>query len=160
MDVLIDLELNRARRTDSCFSLAFFDLDSFKDVNDNYGHLVGSNLLRRIADILRENLRPTDWSIRYGGDEFVVILTGTSKEDAVRIIERIREKIASQKFFRSDGLSVKITASFGIATYPEHGSTKEEIIRMADLAMYHTKEHGKDGITLADMILNRVSSDA
>jgi len=146
MNTLLDTEISRAHRTKTPFAVVFLDLDHFKNVNDTYGHLVGSRLLREIGELLKGQLRTVDWAIRYGGDEFVLILPGAGREDAIMVTERLREKLNGEVFFHEEGYDIKITASFGVACFPECGKTKEEIIRLADKAMYRVKEASRDGI--------------
>jgi diguanylate cyclase (GGDEF)-like protein len=117
----------------------FFDLDHFKQVNDVHGHLVGSKLLWMIGDLIKSNLRLIDYAFRYGGDEFVVLLPQTSKESALSVARRIKDLLTSKVFFSEENLNIKVTASFGVATFPGDGRTHREILRMADEAMYLAK---------------------
>lgn len=146
MYTIIEKEISRFRRTGNPFSVIFFDLDRFKKVNDNYGHLIGSGLLREIAGIIKANIRPTDWGVRYGGDEFVVILQGAGFKDALMVTERIRENLNSKTFFINEGLNIKVQASFGLATFPDDAGNIEEIIKAADNAMYMAKESGRNKV--------------
>ena len=152
MHNLIDAEISRSERAKRPFSLVFIDLDHFKSINDTYGHLVGSQLLREIAMILTENLRQTDWAVRYGGDEFVIVLPESGKADALQITERIRAMLNERIFFEAEGFNIKVTASFGIASFPEDAKTKAEIIKMADEAMYVVKKKGRNNIITADQL--------
>lgn len=143
---IIENEVSRSKRTGGSFSVIFFDLDHFKNVNDNHGHLIGSQLLREVANIIRGSIRPTDWGVRYGGDEFVVILQGADFRNAITVTERIREKLIAKTFFTKEGYNIKVPASFGLATFPEDAGTVEEIIKAADNAMYKAKESGRNRI--------------
>ena len=155
----IDAELQRARRFKSKFSLVFFDLDYFKNVNDTYGHLIGSKVLRESADIVRSCLRDIDVPTRYGGDEFVLLLPQTNREDAVACTQRILDAFNAHTFAADEGLDIKLTASFGIATYPDDALSKVDIIRLADNAMYHVKETTRNGIAVAsDLVTKPVTS--
>jgi diguanylate cyclase (GGDEF)-like protein len=129
--------------------VVFFDLDHFKQVNDLYGHLVGSKLLWMVGDIIKSNLRLIDYAFRYGGDEFVVILPQTSKEDALSVVRRLKDLLTSKVFFQAENLNIKVTASFGLATFPGDGRSHREILRMADEAMYLVKKTTRDNIALA-----------
>ncbi len=149
LNFVLDTEIYRSTRYGQEFSVIFFDLDHFKQVNDLYGHLVGSGLLWRIGDILKSNLRLIDYAFRYGGDEFVVILPQTSKENALNVVRRLRDLLNSKVFFRTEKLNIKVTASFGIATFPADGRNHREMLRMADEAMYFVKKTTRDGIALA-----------
>jgi len=104
---------------------------------------------REIANILLKNIRSSDWAIRYGGDEFVLILPGMNQENAFKLTKRIREELNSTVFFQKEGYNIHITASFGIAVFPKDASTIDEIIKMADHAMYDVKKRGRDNIQLA-----------
>ena len=149
LNFVLDAEIYRSTRYGYQFSVIFFDLDHFKDVNDRYGHLVGSRLLWRIGDLLKSNLRLIDYAFRYGGDEFVVILPQTSKENALTVVRRLKDLLNSKVFFHSENLSIKVTASFGIATFPIDGRTHREILRLADEAMYLVKRTTRNNIALA-----------
>lgn len=146
MHTLIDTELSRAKRYKHPFSVIFLDLDHFKNVNDTHGHLIGSRLLYEIGQVLAEGLRSIDAAIRYGGDEFVLILPQTSRAGALKVANRLRESLNSKVFFEEEGLNISITASFGISSYPEDAADKEDILRHSDQAMYHVKETTRDGI--------------
>jgi diguanylate cyclase (GGDEF)-like protein len=145
----LDLELHRSRRYRLQFSLVFFDLDHFKLVNDKYGHLVGSQVLRETADIVREHLREVDVPTRYGGDEFVLLLPETTSVEARVVTERIRDAINAHIYAESEGHNIRLTASFGIATFPEDADNKLDIVRMSDNAMYRVKETTRNGIECA-----------
>ncbi len=143
---LLDSEVIRAKRYDKEFSMIFLDLDRFKEVNDTHGHIYGSTLLKEVGEIILENIRSVDIATRYGGDEFVIILPETGKEKAVLTAERLRASIAKHMFLQSRGLKIQFTASFGVATYPVDAQTKEELIKMADEAMYKVKDKGRNGV--------------
>jgi diguanylate cyclase (GGDEF)-like protein len=149
LNFVLDAEIYRSTRYGYEFSVVFFDLDHFKQVNDLYGHLVGSRLLWRIGDIVKSNLRLIDYAFRYGGDEFVIILPQTSKENALTVVRRLKDLLNSKVFFRTENLNIKVTASFGIATFPGDGRTHREVLRMADEAMYFVKKTTRDNIALA-----------
>lgn len=149
MHTLLDTEISRSVRYNTSFTLVFLDLDYFKEINDKHGHLVGSKLLREIGSTIRCNLRTVDWAIRYGGDEFVIILPQTSNEEALIVVNRLRDSLNKAVYFQKEGLDIRITASFGLATYPEDAINKEDIIRLADQAMYRVKESTRNGIQVA-----------
>jgi diguanylate cyclase (GGDEF)-like protein len=135
----IDMEVERTRRYGSMFSLIFMDLDNFKKVNDKFGHLVGSKVLIGVAHVLSRNLRKLDIITRYGGDEYVIIMPQTARQSCMFVAERLRREIEKEEFLKSEGLSVRITASFGVASYPDNARNKEELLKIADKAMYHGK---------------------
>ena len=121
------------------------DIDNFKKINDSCGHQNGDVLLREMAKILKNYSRDQDYVCRYGGEEFSIILTNTSKQQAYDIAERIREGIAQYTFSKFHlAEDIKITVSIGLATFPDHVPTKEELIAKADQAMYIAKFSGKN----------------
>ena len=146
---VLDAEIYRSTRYGYEFSALFIDLDHFKQVNDGYGHLVGSKLLWMIGDVLKSNLRLIDSAFRYGGDEFVVLLPQTSKANALRVARRVRDLLNSKVFFSEENLNIKVTASFGVATFPGDGRSHREILRSADEAMYLVKNTTRNNIALA-----------
>ena len=146
----LESEVKRCRRYDSNVSLIFLDLDFFKKVNDQYGHLMGSKVLQEAADVLRAGLRDVDIVARYGGDEFLVILPETRIIAAAHVAERMRIDFEKKIFLAEEGLDVKVTASFGVASFPEFSSSKEELVRLADQAMYHVKNQSRNGVFVAD----------
>ena len=135
----IDMEIQRAERYGSLFSIIFMDIDDFKKVNDKFGHLFGSRVLIEMAQLLQENLRKIDVITRYGGDEYVMILPQTSQQISITVAERLRRIIEKNVFLKSSGYHIRLTASFGIASYPDNAGTREELLKIADDAMYHGK---------------------
>jgi diguanylate cyclase (GGDEF)-like protein len=150
LNFVLDTEIYRSARYQYEFSVIFMDLDHFKEVNDTHGHLVGSKLLREIAELLRANLRLVDYAFRYGGDEFVVVLPQTGKEGAIAVARRIYERMNKKKFLAEEGLNLRLTGSFGLATYPVDAASKAEIIRQADEAMYSVKAHARNNVAVAN----------
>jgi len=148
----LDIEIKRCRRYNSTFSVIFLDLDSFKLVNDRHGHLCGSKTLVEIASILVSALRDVDIIARYGGDEFVIVLPHTPAEMALNIAERIKSDISAYPFLKEDGLSLRVTASFGVAGYPDHAKDEIELLRLSDQAMYAAKSLGKNRVVLASQL--------
>jgi diguanylate cyclase (GGDEF)-like protein len=142
-------EVKRARRYASTVTALFFDLDDFKEINDRYGHLVGSHVLMEMATVILTGVRDTDVVARYGGDEFVVILPETNLDMAVRVAERMREKIAEQIFTGGRNLRLRLTASFGISSFPEHSQSPQQLIADADAAMYDAKAAHKNCVRVS-----------
>jgi diguanylate cyclase (GGDEF)-like protein len=143
-------ETKRSVRNGSPLSLLFLDLDSFKEVNDEHGHLAGSTLLTEAAAVIRDCARETDVVARFGGDEFTLLLPDTNTEGAVQVAERIRDRFRAARFLASDGLVVRQTVSIGVATVqPDKPLSAEELMKAADMAMYRVKAAGKDGIHVA-----------
>jgi len=138
-------ELKRARRYHQNLSLLMIDIDWFKRYNDNYGHLFGNLILSDLAKVIKSCIRDTDVLIRYGGEEFVVILPQTEKEDARNIGERIRSKVEQAQFEEKEKkFKVSLTVSLGVATFPENGTEPEELVRSVDQALYLAKGKGKN----------------
>jgi diguanylate cyclase (GGDEF)-like protein len=145
----LDAEVKRCRRYKSSVALIFLDLDHFKLVNDRHGHLVGSQLLREVADVLRHGVRDVDIVARYGGDEFIVILPETALEAASLVAERLRQAMDEHVFLVGEGLRAHLTASFGVAAFPETCASENELIRLADQAMYRVKNLTRNGVYIA-----------
>jgi diguanylate cyclase (GGDEF)-like protein len=122
------------------------DMDDFKHVNDTHGHLVGSRLLSEVGSLLKQSVREEDTVIRYGGDEYTVILVETDAAGAENVAERIRKSIEGHLFLAVEGFNIRITASLGCACYPEDALTRTELMEMADQAMYRGKANGKNKV--------------
>ncbi|GFO60818.1 diguanylate cyclase response regulator [Geomonas silvestris] len=144
LDVVLERELKRCERYGSNLSVLFLDIDLFKMVNDNFGHLIGSRVLREVGSLLRKGVRDVDAVIRYGGDEYTIVLVETGVEGATVVAERIRRTIEQHTFSRADGLAIKLTVSLGYACAPADCNTKGELLEMADQAMYRGKAGGKN----------------
>jgi diguanylate cyclase (GGDEF)-like protein len=149
LPIILEREIARCRRYQEAFSLIFIDLDNFKKVNDTYGHLAGSQILTEFGTFLYQQIRSSDIGIRYGGDEFVLALTKTAKKEALHFVERMIERLHQERFLKSRHLNIPMTASFGIASFPEDGQNIDELISAADRAMYHVKKSSKDGLFAA-----------
>lgn len=130
-------------------SLVFLDLDDFKEVVDKHGHLLGSKILGETAVVIASRLGDEDRLVRYGGDEFVIILPLQDKHVAFDKVVEIRKALAAASFLQDDGLKVKVTASFGIANYPSDAADKKELLQLADNSLYRSKDLGKNSITVA-----------
>ena len=145
----LKIELEREKRYKRQLSLVMLDIDDFKNYNDQYGHLVGDLVLRKVASILRNATRGCDVLCRYGGEEFAIILPETSKEEAVVVCERIRQSIAEGEMLDEKGTSVGcISATLGLASFPLDADNKDDLIDHADRALYQGKESGKNCVFL------------
>ena len=144
-------EFHRAERYKKALSIIFLDIDNLKEVNDTHGHIIGSKALKEVARRLLENMRTVDRLVRFGGDEFCLILPETSGDGALMVAERLREAIADHPFLADETAGLHLTGSFGIATFPVHASTVEELVKMADEAMYSAKAGSKNSVTLAEI---------
>ncbi len=142
-------ETKRAARGGRSLSLLFVDLDNFKLVNDTYGHLFGSRALVEAAAVIRSTARETDAVARFGGDEFAIVLPDTGGPGAIAVAERICERFAEHRFLEASGLDVRLTASVGVASFPEGAGSADELVQAADSAMYAVKARGKNGIQAA-----------
>lgn len=149
-EAFIDEELERAKRYNNHFSIIFLDLDDLKQINNRYGHLMGSRTLQEVAKRIQSAVRSMDRVVRFGGDEFCIILPHTSPEEAVKVAQRIRSAIASSAFSLAPNVDVHMTASIGVAGFPEHAQTKEALISKADQAMFEVKSRQKNGIKIAE----------
>ena len=145
----MDREIRRAERYGSELSVLFLDLDRFKLVNDNHGHLVGSQALRRLSQVLGQCVRQVDTLARYGGVEFTIILVGTGEETGTEIAERIRRIVSETAFEAGPDRVLHLTCSVGVSTYPAHGRTREALLDSADKAMYRAKSKGRNRICSA-----------
>ncbi len=136
-------EFERVEKFKLSLSLLMVDIDHFKKINDNYGHLVGDVVLKEVAKIIKKNIREIDFTARYGGEEFVVILQETDKDGAIFVGERIRENIAS-KIIKAFDEDVKTTVSLGLASYPQDSRYPGMLLELADKALYRAKNKGRN----------------
>lgn len=140
-------EVKRCERHGGSFAIAMGDLDNFKEFNDRFGHEAGNEALREVGRVLAECGRAEDVAIRYGGEEFVLLMPATTKEDARKVVERVRQAVNDLEFSEAD-LSQVLTISLGIADYPADAVSVEDLIRCADRAMYIAKARGKNQVQL------------
>jgi two-component system cell cycle response regulator len=143
-------EIQRNARYDSSLSVLFLDLDRFKLVNDRYGHLVGSNTLRHLSQVLLQCIRQVDTLARYGGDEFTVLLVDTEHSEALVIAERIRRTVEEHVFEVAGEASLRLTISIGVATCPDHGTSRDLLLDASDKAMYRSKSLGRNRVCSVD----------
>lgn len=150
LTLVLRREEKRSARSGKPLSVLFIDMDGFKNVNTNHGHLAGSKALVEAAGVIRSCARETDVVARFGGDEFSLILPDTGREGAMAVAERIRDRLRAFAFLEKEGLALHLTASIGIATLPDVTGSAEELLKAADTAMYRVKDSGKDGIHIAE----------
>jgi len=144
-----DNEIRRADRYSNSLSVIFIDLDRFKKVNDSHGHLIGSQTLRNLSALLLECIREVDTLARYGGDEFTILLPDTPHESATQVAERIRRSVEAHVFECGNAPPLKLTISAGVASFPQHGRSRAELLDAADKAMYRAKSQGRNCIASA-----------
>jgi len=141
-------EMQRADRHNEPLAFAMIDLDGFKPINDQFGHVVGDKVLRAVGNAVSRCVRVSDIAARYGGDEFAVILPQTPPEGAMRVVERMLRTISELTLQDENGAAVKVTASLGLAYYPaEDLETPEDLVHSADGALYGAKRSGKNRYT-------------
>ncbi|HEU4456961.1 MAG TPA: sensor domain-containing diguanylate cyclase [Longimicrobium sp.] len=146
-DEILEMEIARSRRSGRSFTLALLDIDHFKKINDEFGHEVGDHALQRIGRAVRHTFRTTDSACRYGGEEFAMIFPETGKDEGLRLAERLRLLIESLP--PTAEVPRPLTASFGVATYPDDGRDPTELIRGADRALYQAKANGRNRVEAA-----------
>ncbi|MFA5110508.1 MAG: sensor domain-containing diguanylate cyclase [Desulfobaccales bacterium] len=142
LDRLIPELINRGEP----FSVVFFDLDNFKTVVDGHGHLRGTRVLAQVARVIHTLLGPEDSLVRYGGDEFIILMPRRSQSEALEVTRRLRQTLNQAAFLQDEGLQIKVTASYGIATVPEDAQDREQLLLIADKAMFGSKARGRDRI--------------
>ncbi|HZR15892.1 MAG TPA: diguanylate cyclase [Verrucomicrobiae bacterium] len=131
--------------------LVFFDLDNFKHLVDTHGHLLGSKALREVAQTVAHVLGEEDRLVRYGGDEFIAILPRQNKDEALLKVNRMKQAILSTPFLQKEGIHARLTASFGLAAFPEDAADKRELLAEADRCLFQSKTEGKNRITFAEL---------
>jgi diguanylate cyclase (GGDEF)-like protein len=141
-------EVSRSRRHKRSFGILMIDVDRFKKYNDTYGHQAGDDVLARVGVVLKESTRDVDCAARYGGEEFLVMLAEADLEGSVEVAERIRERLAQEKFGSPDK-EVAVTLSIGVAKFPEDGDTPEAVTATADAALYQAKRKGRNRVVRA-----------
>jgi diguanylate cyclase (GGDEF)-like protein len=153
-DLSLDAEISRAERYGGqhhhddvrCVSLLMMDIDHFKKVNDTFGHPTGDAILRAVARAMKGTVRKSDVVSRYGGEEFALIAPETNKEEGMRMAERLRSRILEQKVEGPGGKPVTVTASVGVATYPQDAGDLRGLVAAADKALYRAKERGRNQV--------------
>jgi diguanylate cyclase (GGDEF)-like protein len=142
-DESLDRELSRCRRDGSSLSLVVFDLDHFKNINDEHGHQVGDQVLRSVSRLLTGGVRDMDLTSRYGGEEFVILFPGTSSRDAAMTADRLRIEVAARS------KPVPVTISAGVASFPDQATSGADLMALADAALYDAKRSGRNRVVVA-----------
>ena len=155
---VLDQEVRRADRYGTRFSILFLDVDYFKRINDGYGHLIGSEILHRASRLLLQCIRQVDTLARYGGDEFVILLSDTGHAEAALVAERIRRTVDEFVFEMKQRGPLHLTFSVGVATFPEDGASRELLLEIADKAMYRAKSLGRNRVCVAAELGHREAS--
>ncbi len=151
LNQILDREIEAHSSSDlRPFSVLFIDVDHFKKVNDTHGHLVGTKVLNELGGRLKGFVRGSDIVFRYGGDEFVAVLTPCDLETAKNVAHRVLRLVAEQPFMEDEGLKLHLTVSIGVAVFPLHAKSKKEIIDAADRAMYDAKKRSRNAVTIAE----------
>jgi diguanylate cyclase (GGDEF)-like protein/putative nucleotidyltransferase with HDIG domain len=148
-------QMRMAERYQRSLAVVMLDVDHFKQINDNFGHPVGDTVLKAVARLIKSNCRDVDLPIRYGGEEFLVVLPEVHKEGAHVVAERMRKSLA-QEVIKHENIALTVTASFGIATYPEHAHDQHHLLELADKALYLSKRLGRNQVhTASDLNFDR-----
>ena len=145
-EMQIATEIERASRYDGRLAIIMIDIDHFKRLNDEFGHLLGDEVLRQVSDVFGQQLRKVDVVCRYGGEEFCILVPQTSGGNAMEVAEKLRRMVESYRF---PGVPVKVTISAGVAEFPTHGRSRDELVAAADAALYASKETGRNRVSPA-----------
>jgi diguanylate cyclase (GGDEF)-like protein len=149
-------EIDRARRFQAGMAVLMVDIDQFKRLNDEFGHLLGDEVLRQVSSIFSQQLRKIDVVCRYGGEEFAIVLSQTNPQHALAVAEKLRRLVENWQF---PGVARPVTISTGVATFPNHGTTRDELVRAADAGLYAAKQGGRNRVLLGPTIY-KVSAQA
>jgi diguanylate cyclase (GGDEF)-like protein len=151
LETAIEKEVSRANRHLQTVGLVMIDIDHFKAINDRYGHQAGDFILKGVSDTLRSHTRAEDIACRYGGEEFLLVLAGASLTDTCARAETLRDAVERRITVLSDGMAVgNTTISLGVALYPAHRRTWQDVVQVADQALYRAKHEGRNRVVAAD----------
>ena len=145
-------EIERARRFNSGLGVLMIDIDQFKRLNDEFGHLLGDEVLRQVSSILHQQVRKIDVVCRYGGEEFAILLSQTGPQHSLSVAEKLRRIVETWQF---PGVPRPVTISAGSANYPQHGTTRDELVKAADAGLYAAKQAGRNRVCLASDLSRR-----
>jgi diguanylate cyclase (GGDEF)-like protein len=146
-------EMERGRRCDAGMALVIADIDQFKRLNDEFGHLLGDEVLRQVSSLFHQQLRKIDVVCRYGGEEFAILLANTNAQQAMGVAEKLRRMVEGWQF---PGVPRTVTISAGVAAFPDHGATRDELVHAADMGLYAAKQAGRNRVCLT--VLDRTTS--
>lgn len=149
LDEHLEEELALAHRTGYPFAVVMMDLDGFKEINDNYGHPVGDQVLRTVFNYLNIGLRSNDFLARYGGDELTLVLSKSDMNVATIVTDKLNERLRKFNFPLPDGKNIEVGMSGGIAIYPMHGREPSQLLRAADQALYRAKKYNRGTFKMA-----------
>jgi len=138
-------EIDRARRFNSGMAIVMVDIDQFKRLNDEFGHLLGDEVLRQVSSVFHQQLRKIDVVCRFGGEEFAILLSQTNPQHALAVAEKLRRLVESWQF---PGVPRPVTISAGVATFPDHGTARDELVKSADAGLYAAKQGGRNRVLL------------
>jgi diguanylate cyclase (GGDEF)-like protein len=160
LNYILDREIAQSKANGKSFAVLFIDADKFKGINDTHGHLVGTKLLNELGEHFKRFVRERDTVFRYGGDEFVAVLSGCDLPTARIVAERIRASVEKHAFLADEDLNIHFTVSIGVAIFPEHATSKKEIIDAADHAMYDAKKTTRNSVTVAELPKPKIVSQS
>jgi len=154
-ELRIQEEIERARRCATGMAVVIADIDQFKKLNDEFGHLLGDEVLRQVSSLFHQQLRKIDVVCRYGGEEFAILLTNTNAQHAMGVAEKLRKVVEGWQF---PGVPRTVTISAGVAAFPEHGNTRDELVHAADQSLYAAKQAGRNLVCLTGLARSAASS--
>jgi diguanylate cyclase (GGDEF)-like protein len=154
-ELQIAAEIERASRYDGRLAIIMIDIDNFKRLNDEFGHLLGDEVLRQVSSVFGQQLRKVDVACRYGGEEFAILVPQTSGGNAVEVAEKLRRMVEAYRF---PGVPVKVTISAGVAEFPANGRTRDELVAAADAALYVSKEAGRNRVSPASAAVRKTTA--
>jgi diguanylate cyclase (GGDEF)-like protein len=154
-ELRIEEEMERARRFETGMAVIMVDIDQFKRLNDEFGHLLGDEVLRQVSSIFYQQLRKIDVVCRYGGEEFAILLSQTSLQHAMGVAEKLRRLVENWQF---PGVPRPVTISAGTATYPDHGATRDQVVKAADAGLYAAKQAGRNCVRVGSVIARAESA--
>jgi diguanylate cyclase (GGDEF)-like protein len=148
MEEALVQEMSRTQRNAARLAIIMLDIDHFKQFNDTFGHDAGDAVLRQFGEFLREHVRGSDIACRYGGDEFVLLLSSLSGEGGAQRAEQIREAVTHLHVDHAGGDLGRITLSLGVAVFPDHATEARDVVKAADIALYQAKRSGRDRVVV------------